>query len=93
MGNEKLEKLKKENGWTGLTSEKKEILKSFCGSITIGENKREVNPIIDYAQFKLNIETLLNRQLSNEEMIEVAGEGLIQLLKEITEKELQHETH
>jgi len=31
MGNEKLEKLKIENGWTGLNKEKKEILKSFMG--------------------------------------------------------------
>jgi len=38
MGNEKLEKLKLENGWTGLTLEKKAILKSYCG-ILKGDEK------------------------------------------------------
>jgi hypothetical protein len=47
--------------------------------------------MITYAIFKSNIEKLLNRQITNDEMIELCGEPLYKLLQETFQlKGLKH---
>lgn len=47
--------------------------------------------MITYAIFKSNIEKLLNRQISNDEMVELCGEPLFKLLQEtVQSKGVKH---
>jgi hypothetical protein len=47
--------------------------------------------MITYAIFKSGIEKLLNRQITNDEMIELCGEPLFKLLQETVQlKEVKH---
>lgn len=46
--------------------------------------------MIDYVTFKVGIENLAGKQLSNDEILELCGEPLLKLLHEVLEQEKQN---
>jgi hypothetical protein len=66
MGTEKLEKLKLEHGWTGLTPEKKAILKKYMGSITSNIDLNKVREWWENEGKNMSNNTILINELENE---------------------------